>query len=116
MLGWDVSVYLGNDATKDNNLARWTSRTVGVDWIDKLVAAGKATDCGGSGYPSIYRAPAGAFLPMILPESERSRFPDPILPFWEVVPNWIGAIEWNKELLHKCRPDDELLIYLFDMS
>lgn len=116
MLGWEVFVYRHGEAADDNLLARWKSSSLGVDWLDLLVKEGTARDLGGSGYPCIYTAVASVVLPVIAPDLRRKKFPPSSIARSAIFPNDYSGIVWNRENLRNCQPDEELLIYLYDLS
>ncbi|MBL8207065.1 MAG: hypothetical protein JNM09_22720 [Blastocatellia bacterium] len=116
MLGWEVFVYRHNEATKANLLARWKSSSFGVSWLDLLVKEGKAFDLGGSGYPCIYKAAARVILPVLIPNLRRKKFLPSSIASSAIFPRDYSGIVWNRENLRNCQPDEELLIYLYDLS
>ena len=116
MLGWEVFVYRHAEARPENLLARWTSRSVGVDWIDRLVREGRAFDLGGNGYPCLYRASAAVLLPVVAGTKLGKSFPASTLPQEAVFPADFSAIVWNLEHLKACEPDEVLLVRAFDQS
>ena len=65
LLAWEVFVFRSAGAKRDDLVARWTTSVFGLDWLDRLVREGKATDRGGDGYPNRYEVPAGVLLPIL---------------------------------------------------
>ncbi len=116
MLGWDVYLYRHREASPENLLARWTSRSLGIGWLDALVAQGAAQDLGGSGYPCLYCARAGVLLPLIAPETSLRGYPPPLLPISALLPANLGGLHWHLDRLADCPPDEELLVHAFDQS
>lgn len=118
MLGWEVFVYRHGEKSDENLIARWKSSVFGVDWIDKLVAEGRAHDLGGNGYPCIYKARASFFIPIINPGIGIKRKGFTAVPQGEysIFPRDYYGIVWNHENLRQCKPEEELLIYAYDQS
>lgn len=116
MLGWDVSLYRRGEASPDNLLAQWTSRSLGIGWLDTLVAMGHVQDLGGNGYPCLYRAPAGVLLPLIAPRARLRRYPEPLLPISALLPADLGGVHWVMERLADCPPTESLLVRAIDQS
>jgi hypothetical protein len=116
MLGWEVFVYRHANARPENLLARWTTRSVGVDWIDRLVREGRACDLGGNGYPCLYRASAAVLLPVVAGAKLGKSFPASTIPWEAVFPADFSAIVWDLEHLKACKPDEVLLVHAFDQS
>jgi len=127
VLGWHVSVYRQADgghspATPESaqgvRLAVWQTDVGGLDWLRDLAKEGKAIDLGGNGYPSWFTAPAEHLIPRIEGGSlranedwvigEGSYIADPKL--------WVGKTQIEPEAVKQCRPDEWLLIEIWDES
>ncbi len=125
MLGWHISVHKqpkGGRAPATFKgaegicLVEWQTGLGGLDWIDDLVRAGKAIDLGGNGYPYRYTARAEHLRPGLLagPPCANEMWvcgPDDIL-----TSKWKGQTTKDLEELAKCRPDEWLLIEVWDES
>lgn len=125
MLGWHISVYrqvdggkapARDDAAEGPRLAVWQTGLDGLQWIDELVAAGRAVDLGGNGYPCRYTAQAERLIPPILggpPEAERIWGCDP----HDVIGSaWEGKTVIDRPVADDCRPDEWLLVVAWDES
>jgi hypothetical protein len=106
-LGWDVSVYRQADggsspATFDAQrgalVAVWEAGLFGLDWLDELVAAGKAINLGAEVLTCRYTARAEHLLPRITAEVRKK----------------IAAIDGTTGA--GCRPDEWLLVVAWDQS
>jgi hypothetical protein len=127
MLGWHVSVYRQPDgasspATFESRegarLAVWQTDVGGLDWLIELAKQGKAIDLGGNGYPSRFTARAEILVPHLLGGTfsanetwligEGSYIAD--------AKAWVGKTEIDQEGAQQCRPDEWLLVEVWDES
>ena len=72
MLGWEIYISRACDPNADldthraSALADWrASFSGGLDWLDTLVANGRAVELGGSGYPVSYQITAGVIAEVL---------------------------------------------------
>jgi hypothetical protein len=127
MLGWHVSVYRqlegGSSAAtfaspEGARVAVWQTDVGGLDWLIELAKQGKAIDLGGNGYPSRFTARAEILVPYLLEGNfsanetwligEGSYIADPKA--------WVGKTQVDPEGLQQCRPDEWLLVEVWDES
>jgi hypothetical protein len=127
MLGWHVSVYRQPDgghapATFESpegaRLAVWQTDVGGLDWLIEMAREGKAIDLGGNGYPNRFTAQAEHLVPHIVSES----FPANetwIVPEGSYIPDpkaYAGKTQIDHEGAQQCRPDEWLLVEIWDES
>jgi hypothetical protein len=125
MLGWHISVYKQeNDgrspatamSPKGERLAVWQTGFNGLDWLDELVKTSRAIDLGGNGYPSRYTATAEYLIPRIIDK------PPGALRTWvagggDILTNkWEGETVIDHAVAATCRPDEWLLVEVWDES
>ncbi len=125
MLGWIIGIYRQTDggtspATADSpkgtRLAVWQTGADGLNWISKLVKAGKAIDLGGSGYPCRYTATAENLVPRIIDE------PPEAIPTWSYGPDdilterWAGKTVIDRAAATDCPTGEWLLVEAWDES
>lgn len=98
-------------------LASWEINVAGIDWIESLVAAGKAVMVQSGWYPSRYRALAGDVLPLIAdgPPAADAGFAvvgdDYVMP-----PYWSGNVTIHRDRFAACAPSQVLTIEVWDQS
>jgi hypothetical protein len=125
MLGWHISVYRQRDggaapATETSpegpRLAVWQTGLWGLQWIDALVAAGKAIDLGGNGYPCRYTATAEHLVPPIMegPPQARATWLHDASDI--LTDKWEGQTVIDRAVADGCRPDEWLLVVAWDES
>lgn len=115
MGGWNISISTLTQEEKDRadiptiragQLAHWdVYRHGGLDWIDDLVASGKAVQLAKGGYPNRYTANAADVLPHIEDEHIKASEFDRSHR-WKV----------HKERIAACRDDQLLTLYVWDLS
>ena len=115
MLGWQVFVLKESDAD-GKSMISWSTGFDGLSWLDELVKQGLAQDLGGSGYPNKYSGKASIILPKIVPslpnyEGKLVIGDDYVLEGGE---NW--AININQPKIDACKPDEQLIIEVWDKS
>ena len=115
MGGWSVTIVrqpvedypLGLD--REKVLANWTVGSMGVRWINELVAHGKATQVkNGGGYPNLYTAPAGVIVPLLVGDEPPSDEPTGMFRPREV--------SIKRAEMEACPPDEMLTIAIWDQS
>jgi len=72
MLGWWIVIFAqtpderaATTGSAEPMLASWETSLGGIQWIDRLVEAGKAEELSRGGYPNRYSAKACDILPLI---------------------------------------------------
>ena len=122
MLGFSVSIYRQDDYKKfnapevfDYRLASWTVGTRGLDWLDSLVKAGKAT-MKGNGYPFWYETKAEWVLPVISAGPVPYDGPVVIGEDYVMPKGWTGAMKVFQSNVDRCKPEDDLLVVACDQS
>lgn len=101
-------------ATADDTvLATWETGLGGTSWLDALVAAGKAKQERGGGYPNRYAVLASDLLPLLengppryarLPKVEGAELDSPRM------------LKIYRDKLGACSPDDVLTVEAWDQS
>ncbi len=125
MTGWHISIYRQTndgaspakaESPEGTRLAVWQSGVDGLDWVQELVKADKAINLGGNGYPYRYTATAENLIPQIVAEPPGAR------RIWASEENniltqkWEGKTVIDRAALADCRPDEWLLIVVWDES
>jgi hypothetical protein len=125
MLGWHASIYRQTDggaspatfeSPEGTRLAVWQTDLDGLDWLLELVKAGKVIDLGGNGYPYRYTAPAEHLFPYFLENPPRAN------KYWllgagdVVTDKWEGKTVIDASAATKCRPEEWLLVVVWDES
>lgn len=129
MLGYRIRVLRVScsEATADKTsptalLATWETGLNGRDWIEKLVAEGKATKTHDGGYPCRYVSRLCDVLPLIY---EGKIIPDKRAPWvlggdegeeYLQPPGWMGKVNIFPEELEDCRPLETIVIDAWDQS
>jgi hypothetical protein len=127
MLGWHVSVYRQPDggsspatfrSPEGVRIAVWQTDVHGLDWLIDLAKQGKAVDLGGNGYPSRFTARSEILVPHLVGETfpanqtwvigEGTYIADPKA--------WVGKTQVDQEGAQRCRPDEWLLVEVWDES
>ena len=125
MLGWHISIYHQADkgtlpatstSPKGKRLAVWQTGLGGLDWIDELVKERKAIDLGGNGYPSRYTAIAEHLISHIVDGPPLAK------KIWSsdegdiLTEKWEGRTVVDQAEVKNCRPDEWLMVEVFDES
>lgn len=115
----------GQDAIVDRKqslLAQWEAGLGGIDWLEQLVAQGKATKLRGDGYPNRYVALAQDVLPLIGGDGVKPA-DDGVWLFgmdegeeYAQPPGWMDKVNLHRENIAACRPDALLAIDAWDQS
>lgn len=122
MLGWfiiiarqDAKVPAG--AKDAQALATWETSLGGLDWIDALVAQGKATRESAGGYPTRYVADAAAVLPILLAQQVPRHRQFGAAGNDDAVPaGWVGEAHFHADRISLCSHDEPLIIDAWDQS
>jgi hypothetical protein len=124
-LGWHISVFRQQTdgaapapfgAPQGERLAVWQTHVWGLEWLDELVKQQKAVHLGGNGYPYEYTATAAHIVPRLRegpPEASKVWTCDEgdiILEGWE------GRTTMFPAIMNDCRPDEWLIIEVWDRS
>ena len=120
MAGWHISVFrlvdggsspAQRDSPKSTEIADWRAEFNGLRWIDDLVKAEGAVDPGGNGYPSWYTAQAKHLLQRIIDGP-----PYTIKDYDTTTHKWVWPRVINHTVAASCRPDEWLLVEVWDGS
>lgn len=125
MLGWHISVFRqldggANPAVADSpqgaRLAVWSARLAGLGWLDTLVESGRAVDLGGCGYPSFYTLQAKTALPVIAAEPPDAN--ETWVSGLEDTPAsaWVGKTSVDAGVAKECKPEEWLIVEVWDES
>lgn len=96
-------------------LAGWGASYGGMDWIWDLQKEGKLIHIAGGGYPGEFTAQAEHVVPYL------KTCPSQALPSWSYVegsglPLWLHETDGYPEIMDACRPDEWLIIRVWDQS
>jgi hypothetical protein len=122
MLGCEILVHRQvpgenrDEPSLGSRIASWNAALGGLDWLDALVAQGRATDLGGNGYPCRFLARAGDVLAKMSGGPPKPRGPMVIGDDYVLPGNWTGAFGLDREKFAACNPDEELIIEAWDLS
>lgn len=117
MLGWEVLVFRhGEDVSFESTWARWLTSPWGLKWLDELVAAKKATDLGGNGYPNRYLLTAGEFVRALSAGIPPSDGPAVFGDNYLLPPGWGSGVRVDAQALSACPEDAMLIVEAWDQS
>jgi hypothetical protein len=116
MLGWGIYVFRQPMATNSKSLAEWMTSHRGLDWLDRLVAAGKATDLGGNGYPNRYAVKASVLLPILAAGLPENNSPVVVGDDYVLPAGWNGELILHREAVANCPVDADLIVEAWDQS
>lgn len=117
MLGWQVFVNKESEAdTAGQSMMSWHTGLGGLSWLDELVKQGLVKDLGGSGYPNKYSGLASILLPQIMPSMPSYDGKLVIGDDYVLKGTENQSIKINKSKIATCKPNDELIIEIWDMS
>ena len=133
MLGWFITVHrkafrrrrpASSASSVGLRIAAWQGGLDAVDWFEALVPEGSVIDLGGDGYPRRFTARAGAILPTVLGgppganarwvAAAHDRFIDE--PRDALGTGWLGHTTVDRDETARCRPDEWLVIQVWDES
>jgi hypothetical protein len=97
-------------------MAVWQSGVNGVAWLNDLIEDGEAIQLLGGGYPDLLTATAAHLLPRILEGPPEARSPWAASSHDLTTDGWEGQTLLNHAALEDCRPDEWLLVEIFDES
>jgi hypothetical protein len=125
MLGWHIAVFRQADggaapATAESamgtRIAVWQSGVKGVVWLRNLIEDGEAIQLLGGGYPDLLTTTAAHLLSRILDGPPEARFHWALSSHDLITDNWEGRTLLDHAALEDCRPDEWLLVVIFDES
>jgi hypothetical protein len=117
MLGWQVFVNKESEAdTAGQSMMSWHTGVSGLSWLDELVRQGLVEDLGGSGYPNKYSCTASILLPQIMPSMPSYDEKLVIGDDYVLDGTENQSIKINKSKIDTCKPSDQLIIEIWDMS
>jgi hypothetical protein len=125
MLGWHIAVFRQADggaapatieSAKSTRIAEWQTGLNGVEWLHDLIGDGEAIQLLGGGYPDLLTTTAAHLLPRILEGPPEAKSPWASSPPDLITDNWEGRTLLNHAALEDCRPDEWLLVEIFDES
>ncbi|MDR3483182.1 MAG: hypothetical protein P4L91_21000 [Burkholderiaceae bacterium] len=123
MLGWWIVIaqqapeeWAAATDRKAALLANWETSLGGIDWIEKLILAGKATRLLSGGYPNRYAAIARDVLPLIAGGLPAHTGPTVIGEDYVMPGDWTGNVEINLDKISSCPLGQVLTIEVWDQS
>jgi len=127
MLGWeiyinrkpfDTSGSIHEDRLIDESLlATWQTGINGCNWLEDLIAQGKAKYLGSyGGYPRSYSAKAEDVIPLILKLQAKTDGPSVVGEDYAYIGGFNSNIELFIDRINKCSLEEELSIEAWDMS
>ena len=115
MLGWEVFAFRSSSAKREDLIVHWMTSVFGLDWLDRLVKDGKATDLGGDGYPNRYKIPAGVLIPILSKGLPANSSPLVIGDDYVLPEGWSGCVTWRQDPA-TCGASDTLFLGVWDQS
>jgi hypothetical protein len=120
VLGFGFVVIRQGDANasydRRSPLAEWDASIGGKGWIDRLVAAGKAIDLGGDGYPLRYAIAAVTLIGALRHGPPKHSGPPVVGDDYVLPAGWVGNFKINAEALNALDPGEILLVEAWDLS
>lgn len=123
MIGWWIVIAAQtpeeHDQATDRKaavLANWETGPGGIEWLHRLVEAGKATQLSNSSYPNRYTAVAADILPLIVDGPPAHSGPVVIGDDYVIPANWKDNIILHTDKIAACSPDRVLTIEAWDQS
>jgi hypothetical protein len=125
MLGWHISVFRQADggampaasgSAKGGRVAVWQTGLGGLKWIDVLVGEGRVVDLGGNGYPCWYTAQVRHLVQRIVDGPPEALNPWVYGPDDVLTEAWEGRTVIDRAAADHCRPDEWLLVEVWDES
>ncbi|MBM3980781.1 MAG: hypothetical protein FJ304_10940 [Planctomycetes bacterium] len=122
MLGWGINVWRQTDQRgtpahlRRGFIAAWEAGLGGLEWLDALVAAGRAEDLGGSGYPNTYTLTAGVLAEVLSAGVPSHTGPDVIGDDYVLPGGWTGPLHLERATFAECSPDEVLVLEAWDLS
>lgn len=103
---WKAEPYGARDNKRCSYVASWEVDCSGLDWIESLLAEGRATLVSRNAYPNHYRATVGELV-KVLPEVLTGEL-DP--------QGWRRESVFNSEILASLPPDTVLDVVAYDLT
>jgi hypothetical protein len=116
MLGWELFVTRQSDPADAKALASWSAGLNGTDWLDELVANGKAADLGGNGYPNRYVVTADVLVAILRAGLPTRDGPLVIGDNYSLPSGWTSEPEIDHERLQSIDPSEILMVEAWDQS
>ena len=123
MIGWwmviDQQTPEERDAATDKKatiLSNWETSVGGIDWIDRLVKRGKATQLSSDGYPNRYVVIARDVLPILANGIPLHSDMTVIGDDYVMPAGWTGNIIMHQDKIAPCPPDQVLTIDAWDQG
>lgn len=122
MLGWEffiseqVASGSASPQAKQPTLARWKASLEGIDWVNKLVLEGLASDLGGDGYPNRYLILAGVLFRVLEKGVPKHSGPPVFGDDYYLPAGWVGEAKINLEAIKLLDPFTLLVIEAWDQS
>lgn len=120
-MGFSIGVYRKADLTIpaparfDYLLASWGAGYGGLDWLNGLVAAGKAT-VDGNGYPLWYEGKSGDILPIITNGPPPHDGPMTIGDDHVTPKGWLGHVKLDHARIGNCDSEELIVVEVWDQS
>jgi hypothetical protein len=115
MLGWWI-VIRRRDAGELEFVAKWEASIGGTDWLDKLVADGRAVQLTFDGYPNRFEAMADEVIPLIRNGPPDHEGPLIIGDDYVSIGGWARKFRFYDGEAQKCKPNEQLQIDAWDQS
>ncbi len=120
MLGWGFVVIRQCEekaSYEDRSpFAVWDASIGGTKWIEQLVAAGKAVDLGGNGYPLKYAAAVSILIKALRHGPPTHGGPVVVGDDYALPSGWTGNSSINIQALEALDPGEILLVEAWDLS
>jgi hypothetical protein len=123
MMGWWFVVTkqtpIEIDTAFDNAaglLATWETSVSGIEWLQKLVKEGKASQIAFNGYPNRFTAKAHVILPLIADGPPLHGGPEILGDDYVMPGNWTGNVTLHHDKIASCLLDQILTIDAWDQS
>lgn len=122
MLGWEILVLrhanarLNGDSDSGETLASWTTSVGGTNWLEQLVASGRAVSLPGNGYPNIYLISATAFLAVVKRGVPKSDGPPVLGDDYFQPAGWTADQRLGLYALQQLDPEELLVVEAWDRS
>jgi hypothetical protein len=121
VVGWGINIWRQIDPpgtlarSRRGFIGRLEAGLGGLDWLEALVAAGRAISLGGDGYPVRYTVTAMVLMSTLC--SSTPRHDEPLVMVGRyALPIWCGRVSLDRSTFAECSPDEELMIEAWDQS
>jgi hypothetical protein len=122
VLGWGIFIYrqiaAADTSARERRplIGKWEAGLGGLDWLDALVADGRASSFGGDGYPMRYSVSAAVLRSSLESGPPRQSGPLVIGDDYIAPGGWMGEVTIERAALGECPPAEELMIEAWDLS